>query len=147
MKSRLSIKAVEPGIYQAMAAADQQVKGFDIDPKLKELIKVRVSQINGCGYCIDYHSKDSLKLGETPQRLFALSAWWETPFFTEEEQAALKLAEEVTLIHNQGVTDETYKKALELLGEKKLAQVIFIAITINGWNRIAIPAHMVAGVD
>ena len=87
MKSRLSIKAVEPGIYQAMAAADQQVKGFDIDPKLKELIKVRVSQINGCGYCIDYHTQDSLKLGETTQRLFALAAWWETPFFTEEEQA------------------------------------------------------------
>src|ERR1700744_127993 len=147
MKSRLSIKAVEPGIYQAMAAADQQVKGFDIDPKLKELIKVRVSQINGCGYCIDYQTQDSLKLGETPQRLFALSAWWETPFFTDEEQAALKLAEEVTLIHKQGVTDETYKRAVELLGEKKLAQVIFIAITINSWNRIAIPAHMVAGVD
>lgn len=147
MKSRLSIKAVEPGIYQAMAAADQQVKSFDIDPKLTELIKVRVSQINGCGYCIDYHTKDALKLGETPQRLFALSAWWETPFFTDEEQAALKLAEEVTLIHNQGVTDETYKKAVELFGEKKLAQIIFIAITINGWNRIAIPAHMVAGVD
>jgi AhpD family alkylhydroperoxidase len=147
MKSRLSIKKVEPGIYQAMGAADQQIKGFDIDPKLKELIKVHVSQINGCGYCIDHHTQDALKLGETPQRLFALSAWWETPFFTDEEQAALKLAEEVTLIHNQGVTDETYKRAVELFGEKKLAQLIFIAITINGWNRIAIPAHMVIGVD
>jgi AhpD family alkylhydroperoxidase len=147
MKSRFSIKAAEPGIYQAMAAADKQVDGFDIDPKLKELIKVRVSQINGCGYCIDYHTQDSLKLGEATQRLFALAAWWETPFFTDEERAALKLAEEVTLIHNQGVTDETYKRAVELFGEKKLAQLIFIAITINSWNRIAIPVHMVAGVD
>ena len=147
MKSRLSIKTVEPRIYQAMAAADKQVKEFDIEPKLKELIKVRVSQINGCGYCIDYHTQDSLKLGETPQRLFALSAWWETPFFTDQDQAALKLAEEVTLINQQGVTDATYKKALEHLGEQKLAQVIFIAITINSWNRIAIPAHMVAGID
>jgi len=147
MKSRLSIKTVEPRIYQAMAAADKQVKEFDIEPKLKELIKVRVSQINGCGYCIDYHTQDSLKLGETPQRLFALSAWWETPFFSEQEQAALKLAEEVTLINQQGVTDATYQKAMEHLGEQQLAQVVFIAITINGWNRIAIPAHMVAGVD
>src|ERR1700739_3439258 len=111
MKSRLSIKAVEPGIYQAMAAADKVVKGFDIDPKLKELIKVRVSQINGCGYCINYHTKDALALGEANQRLVAFSAWGETPFFTEVEQAALKLAEEVTHIAH-GVSDATYGHAL-----------------------------------
>src|ERR1700758_629073 len=98
MKARMDINKAEPGIYQAMAAADKVVKGFNIDPKLKELVKVRVSQINGCGYCIDYHTKDALALGETNQRLFALSAWWETPFFSDEEQAALKLIEEVTHI-------------------------------------------------
>jgi len=92
----MDINKAEPGIYQAMFAADNAVQGFDIDPKLKELIKVRVSQINGCGYCINYHTKDALDLSETNQRLFALSAWWETPFFSEAEQAALKLAEEVT---------------------------------------------------
>jgi AhpD family alkylhydroperoxidase len=146
MKSRMNINEAEPRIYKAMTVADNQVKSFDIDPKLTELIKVRVSQINGCGYCIDYHTKDSLALGETNQRLFALSAWWETPFFTNEEQAALKLAEEVTNISN-GVSDETYGNALKLFGEKKLAQIIFITITINSWNRIAIPVHMVAGVD
>lgn len=147
MKSRMSIKEAEPRIYQAMAIAEKHINDFDIDPKLKELIKVRVSQINGCGYCIDYHTGDALAIGETNQRLFALSAWWETPFFTEEEQAALKLAEEVTNISHNGVSDETYETAVKLLGKQKLAQIIFIAITTNSWNRIAIPTHMVAGVD
>lgn len=146
MKSRMNINEAEPRIYKAMAVADKQIEGFDIDPKLRELIKVRVSQVNGCGYCIDYHTKDSLALGETNQRLFGLAAWWETPFFTEEEQAALKLAEEVTNI-SHGVSDGTYSNALKLFGEQKLAQIIFITVTINSWNRIAIPVHMVAGVD
>ena len=145
MKARMNINKAEPAIYKAMAAADKAVKEFDIAPKLKELIKVRVSQINGCGYCINSHTKDALAIGETNQRLFALSAWWETPFFTEEEQAALKLAEEVTLIAH-GVSDETYANALKFYGEKGVAQIIFIAITINSWNRIAIPVHMVAEV-
>lgn len=139
----MNVNQAEPAIYKAMAAADKAVKEFNIDPKLKELIKVRVSQINGCGYCINYHTKDALALGETNQRLFALSAWWETPFFSEEEQAALKLAEEVTHIAG-GVSDETYANAIKFYGETGVAQLIFIAITINGWNRIAIPAHMVA---
>jgi AhpD family alkylhydroperoxidase len=147
MKERMNISKNEAGIYQAMAAADQQVDSFALDAKLKELIKVRVSQINGCGYCINYHTKDALKLGETTQRLFALSAWWETPFFTEEERAVLKLAEQVTHISNGGVSDEVYNEALRLLGEKKLAQAIFAIITINGWNRIAISVHMVAEAD
>jgi AhpD family alkylhydroperoxidase len=147
MKSRMNINKAEPGIYRAMDVADKLVKEFNIDPKLKELIKVRVSQMNGCGYCIDYHTQDALAIGETNQRLFALAAWWETPFFTDEECAALKLAEEVTHISHHGVSDETYRVAAELLGEQKLAQVIFIAITINSWNRIAIPVHMVAGMD
>ena len=144
MKERMNIGKVEPAIYRAMAAADKQVNLFELDPKLKELIKVRVSQINGCGYCINSHTKDALKIGETDQRLFALSAWWETPFFTDEERVALKLAEQVTNISDGGVSDEVYNNALNILGEKKLAQVIFATIAINSWNRIAIPVHMVA---
>jgi AhpD family alkylhydroperoxidase len=147
MKERMNINKAEPGIYQAMAASDKQVESFGLDAKLKELIRIRVSQINGCGYCIDYHSKDALKLGETTQRLFAVSAWWETPFFTEEERAVFKLAEQVTHISNGGVTDEVYSNALAVLGEKKLAQVIFTTATINSWNRIAISMHMVAEMD
>ncbi|MDO3628553.1 carboxymuconolactone decarboxylase family protein [Mucilaginibacter sp. BT774] len=147
MKSRMNINEAEPRIYHAMAIADKHIKEFDIEAKLKELIKVRVSQINGCGYCIDYHSNDALALGETAQRLLALSAWWETPFFSEEECAGLKLAEEVTRIYQHGVSDETYEQALKLFGKQGVAQLIFIAVTINSWNRIAIPVHMVIGVD
>jgi AhpD family alkylhydroperoxidase len=147
MKERMNIYKAEPGIYQAMAASNQQVESFELDAKLKELIRIRVSQINGCGYCIDYHSKDALKLGETPQRLFTVSAWWETPFFTEEERAVFKLAEQVTRISDGGVSDEVYSNALTVLGERKLAQAIFTIATINSWNRIAISMHMVAEMD
>ncbi|MEP6595647.1 MAG: carboxymuconolactone decarboxylase family protein [Ginsengibacter sp.] len=147
MRQRMNINKAEPAIYKAMEASDNPINSFELDAKLKELIRVRVSQINGCGYCINLHTKDALKIGESPQRLFAVSAWWETPFFTEEEKAVLKLAEQVTNISNGGVTDEVYNNALTILGEKKLAQAIFVIITINSWNRIAIPMHMVAGKD
>ena len=147
MKERMNIDQAEPGIYKAMAASDKKVASFELDEKLKELVRVRVSQINGCGYCINTHTKDALKIGETTQRLFAISAWWETPFFSEEERTVLKLAEQVTNISNGGVTDEVYNNALNILGEKKLAQAIFVIVTINSWNRIAISMHMVADTD
>lgn len=143
----MNINKAEPAIYKAMEVADNAVDSFELAPKLKELIRIRVSQINGCGYCINAHTKDALMLGETTQRLFALSAWWETPFFTAEERAVLRLAEQVTNISKEGVTDEAFANALNLLGEKKLAGVIFTIITINSWNRIAIPMHMVAEAD
>jgi AhpD family alkylhydroperoxidase len=147
MKERMKIDKAEPGIYPAMAASDKQVDSFELDAKLKELIRVRVSQINGCGYCINTHTKDALKIGETAQRLFAVNAWWETPFFTEEERAVLRLAEQVTNISNGGITDEVYTNALKILGEKKLAQAIFTIVIINSWNRIAISMHMIAEKD
>jgi AhpD family alkylhydroperoxidase len=147
MKTRMKVNTVEPGVYKAMAAAESLLKGFNLDPKLRELIKVRVSQINGCGYCINLHTKDARKLGETEQRLYALSAWWETPFFTEEERAVFKLTEEVTLIANHGVSDEVYENAIKYFSEQKIAQLIFAIITINSWNRIAIATHMVADKD
>ena len=144
MKSRMNINNVEPSIYDTMSESDTRVDTFDLDPKLKELVRLRASQINGCGYCINYHTQNALKLGETPQRLFAVSAWWETPFFSEEEQAVFKLTEEVTNISNHGVSDEVYNKVLKLLGEKKLIQLVFTIVTINSWNRLAISTHMVA---
>ena len=143
----MNIDRAEPAIYKAMAVSDNKVDAFELDPRLKELIRVRVSQINGCGYCINTHTMDALKLGETTQRLFAISAWWETPFFSEEERAALRLAEQVTLISQGGVADEVFDRALNILGEKKLAQVLFLTATINSWNRIAISMHMVAEND
>ena len=144
MKSRMNINNVEPLIYKAMDESDTCADAFDLDPRLKELVRLRASQINGCGYCINYHTKNALKLGETSQRLFAVSAWWETPFFSEEERAVLKLTEEVTNISNHGVSDEAYGNVLKILGEKKLIQLVFIIVTINSWNRLAISTHMVA---
>jgi AhpD family alkylhydroperoxidase len=144
MKERIDINRAESGIYKAMGASDKQVQSFELDARLQELIRIRVSQINGCGYCINSHTQDALKIGETTQRLFAISAWWETPFFTEEEQVILKLAEEVTHISRGGVSEEVFSNALRILGEKKLAQAIFTIVTINSWNRIAISVHMVA---
>jgi len=141
----MDIGKAEPKLYRAMGTADNYLPTLDLEPKLQELIRTRVSQINGCGYCINTHTQAALKLGETAQRLFALAAWWETPFFTETEQAVLKLAEEVAQIDKGGVSDETYERALTLLGEQKLAQVIFVTVTIGSWNRIAIAMHMVAG--
>jgi AhpD family alkylhydroperoxidase len=145
MKVRMNINEAEPRIYKAMGVADNYLAALDLELKYQELIRIRVSQINGCGYCINEHTQAALKLGETQQRIFALSAWWETPFFTEEEHAILKLAEEVTRISEGGVSDDTYNNALRLLGDKKLAQVIFVTVTINSWNRIAISMHMMAG--
>ena len=147
MIERMNIDKAEPRIYKAMDAADRQIAAFDLDPKLVELIKLRASQINGCGYCVNTHSKDARKAGETEQRVFAIAAWWETPFFTEAEQAALKLTEEITRIGEGGLSDETYQKALQHFGSTGVAQLIFTVVTINSWNRIAISMHMVAEKD
>lgn len=147
MKARMNLGKTEPSIYHVMALADKQVESFSLDPKLKELVKIRTSQINGCGYCIDYHSKDARKLGETEQRIYSLSAWWETPFFSEEEEAALKIAEQVTNISNGGVNDDVFNKALKFFGEQGIAQLIYIVVNTNSWNRLAISTHMVAEYD
>jgi AhpD family alkylhydroperoxidase len=147
MTERMNIDRAEPRIYKAMDAADRQIAAFDLDPKLVELVKLRASQINGCGYCVNTHSRDARKAGETEQRVFAIVAWWETPFFTEAEQAALKLTEEITRIGEGGLSEDTYQKALQHFGNTGVAQLIFTVVTINSWNRIAISMHMVAEKD
>jgi AhpD family alkylhydroperoxidase len=144
MKERMDLSAAEPGIYKAMNEAEKQLSAFRLDKKLVELIKLRTSQINGCGYCVNLHSFDARKAGETEQRVFAVSAWWETPFFTQAERAALKLAEEVTRISEAGVREETFAEARKYFNETEIAQLIFISVVINSWNRIAISMHMVA---
>jgi AhpD family alkylhydroperoxidase len=114
---------------------------------LKELIKIRVSQINGCAFCINLHTKDARKMGETEQRIYALNAWRETPFFNATERAVLALAEEITHISVSGVSDETYNNALQSLGEERLAQTIMSIVVINAWNRIAISTRQMPGLD
>lgn len=144
MKERMNIDAAEAGVYKAMNAAEKQISTFTIEKKLAELVKLRTSQLNGCGYCVNLHSQDARKAGETEQRVFAISAWWETPFFTEAERAALKLAEEITKIHEAGLREDTFQNAKKYFSETEIAQLIFITTVTNSWNRIAISMHMVA---
>lgn len=137
MHKRMNIAAIEPEGYNAILALEKYIATTQLTKTHKELIKIRASQINGCAFCLDMHSKDARKNGETEQRIYTLSAWRDTPFFTEDEQAVLALTEEVTLISNH-VSDKTYDEAVRVLGEKYVAQVIMMIITINCWNRIAI---------
>ena len=142
MEPRIVIKTEEPRVYEVMGMAEKTIKSFGLDPRLIELIKIRASQINNCGYCLDMHTRDARKAGETEQRLFTLSAWWETDFFTETEQAAIRLTEEVTRISENGVSDEVYQLVLKHFGTQGFAQLILVINTINSWNRIAISTHM-----
>lgn len=141
MQNRIVVPKTDPEAYKALQGLDRYMSQSQLTPIHKELIKIRASQINGCAYCIDMHTRDARKNGETEQRIFALNAWRETPFFSEEERAILALIEEITLIQGR-VSDDTYETALGLLGEKYLAQVIMAAVTINAWNRIGIATHM-----
>lgn len=141
MEKRIQIDEIEPKGYQSMFALEKYLIGAEISTNHIHLIKMRASQINGCAFCLDMHSKDALKHGETAQRLFVLDAWKETDLFSEEEEVILQVTEEVTLIHEQGLSSETYARASSVLGEHYLAQVIMAVVTINAWNRIAISTH------
>ncbi|OOQ61024.1 carboxymuconolactone decarboxylase family protein [Mucilaginibacter pedocola] len=140
--SRLKLNTAEPAAYNAMLGLEKYMAGSILSPKHKELIKIRASQINGCAFCIDMHTRDARKLGETEQRIYALNAWRDTNFFDEQEQAILALTEEVTLIAGKHVSNETYDRAASVLGEKYLAQVLMAIIIINAWNRIGITTEL-----
>ncbi|NRF39935.1 carboxymuconolactone decarboxylase family protein [Pedobacter foliorum] len=137
MSNRIKINEAEPAAYKAMLAFDSYVEHSSLTTKHKDLIKIRASQINGCAYCIDMHTRDARKAGETEQRIYALNAWRDTPFFDEQERALLALTEEVTLITNK-ISNETYNNAAALFDHAYLAQIIMAIIIINAWNRIGI---------
>ncbi|MBS7566346.1 carboxymuconolactone decarboxylase family protein [Mucilaginibacter sp. Bleaf8] len=141
METRININEVQPEAYKAMLALEEYIQKSGLDKKLYELIKIRASQINGCAFCLDMHTRDARRLGETDQRMHLLNAWRETTLFTIEERAALALTEEVTKIQG-GVSSQTYQEAFHLFGETKTAQIIMAAITINAWNRIAISTQL-----
>jgi AhpD family alkylhydroperoxidase len=141
MEKRIQIDKVEPEAYKGMFALENYLRNGKFTGTHKELIKIRASQINGCAFCIDMHTKDALKNGETPQRIFLLNAWSETDLFTEQEKVLLKVTEEVTLIHQGGLSSPTYNKALTLFGENYLAQIIMAVVAINAWNRISISTN------
>jgi len=146
MEKRINVQNLEPQAYKAMFGLETYLANTDLSKTIKELIKIRVSQINSCAYCLDMHTKDALKYGETQQRIFVLSAWREAAYlYTDEEQTVLAMAEEITLIHQNGLTDETYQKATEFFTENQIAQIIMAIVTINAWNRIAVSTHLHIG--
>lgn len=138
METRMDI---QQDAYKAMYALENYLQHSQLSKSHKELIKIRASQINGCAYCINMHTKDALKQGETTQRIFLLNAWKETDLFTEEEKVILAMTEEITLISKNGLTDETYTIASKLFDKGYIADIIFAVVTINSWNRIAISTH------
>jgi len=146
MEQRINIEQTHPEIYKALIGLSGSINKSTLTPIQKELIKLRASQINSCAFCLDMHSKEALRIGETPQRIFVLNAWRETDLFTEEEKALLALTEEVTLITNK-VTDATYQQAIQLLGEEYTAQAIMAITIINAWNRIVVATHVMPALS
>lgn len=143
MSARFNMATTHVAAYKAGIGMETALQDSFLSPIQKELIKIRASQINGCAFCLDMHTKDALKYGETPQRIFLLNAWRDAKeFFTEEEQVVLMIAEEITLISKKGLTEETYQKAKSLFNESQIADVIMAAVSINMWNRIAISTHL-----
>ncbi len=145
MQARIAYDKAAPEGVKAMWALENYVRYCGLEPALLELVKFRASQINGCAYCIDMHTKDARAHGETEQRLYALSAWCETPFFTERERAALAWTEAVTEISHGHVPDEVYELARKYFGDKELVDLTLAVVAINGWNRLAISFRRVPG--
>ncbi|MER6013294.1 carboxymuconolactone decarboxylase family protein [Streptomyces bluensis] len=147
--SRVALKKITPHVSGAMgslhAAAVSAAQDAKVESEILELIRIRASQINGCAFCLDMHTQDARAQGETEQRIYALNAWRETPFFSARERAALALAEAVTLVHDGHVPDAVYAEAAEVFDEEQIAALIWAATVINAYNRIAIATRMVPG--
>ena len=147
MQQRVNIKETQPAVWKAMYQLSGVITSETVTPIQKHLLKIRASQINSCAYCINMHTKEALHSGESQQRLFLISAWRETDLFTPEEKAILALTEEVTLIHQHGVTDATYSRAREFFDEKTIGEVIMAIVLINMWNRISVTIQTPVEVD
>ncbi|WP_030894723.1 carboxymuconolactone decarboxylase family protein [Streptomyces sp. NRRL S-474] len=145
--SRVALKKITPDVSAAMgslhASAVSAAQEAKLEPELLELVRIRASQINGCAFCLDTHTRDARAQGETEQRIYTLNAWRETPFFTARERAALSLTEAVTLVHDGHVPDAVYAEAAAVFDENQIAALIWAATVINAYNRIAIATRMV----
>ncbi|HEX6965312.1 MAG TPA: carboxymuconolactone decarboxylase family protein [Gemmatimonadaceae bacterium] len=144
-QERIAYNHVAPAGIRAMLGLEQYIKQSGLDPGLLDLIRTRVSEINGCAYCIDMHTKDARARGESEQRLYELPAWRETPFYTDRERAALAWAEAVTLLPTNTIPDDLYHQTRQQFGEKELVDLTLAIIAINGWNRLAVPFRTVPG--
>jgi len=146
MQARLDIQKIDPQAYRAMAGIETYVRNSGLEHSLLHLLKMRASQINGCAYCLDMHSKDARALGETEQRLYALNAWRETPFYTDRERAALAWTEALTLIGETHAPDDVFEEARRHFSEAELVTLTMAIVAINGWNRLAIGFRMPPGL-
>jgi AhpD family alkylhydroperoxidase len=145
MDSRIDLSThLASGPARAMFALSREVE-TTLERRLFELVKIRASQINGCAYCIDMHTKDARLAGETEQRIYALSAWREAPFYTDRERAALEWTEAVTRVAETHVPDEVYERAARQFKEAELVALTFAIVVINGWNRLAVSFRAPAG--
>jgi AhpD family alkylhydroperoxidase len=145
MKPRFNYVQLASGGYQAMLGLESYLHESGLEPALVHLIKLRVSQLNGCAFCIDMHWKDLRALGEPEQRLYSLDAWHECPYYSARERAALQWAEAVTNLADGHVADAVYDQVRGQLGDKDLAALTFVVVTINAWNRLAIAARTEPG--
>ena len=145
MKARIDLMHVNPGVVQAMLGLVRQVRQARLDEKLLDLVRMRASQINGCAYCLDMHSKDARANGETEQRLYGLNAWRETPYYSDRERAALEWTEALTLVSGNHVSDEVYERVRQQFSENELVHLSLAIVAINGWNRLNIGAGTVPG--
>jgi len=145
MNMRMNHMKASPSTYKAMSALEQYVSGQFEDKVLYELIKIRVSQINGCAFCLDMHAKDLMKLGDYADHILLLSVWREVPLYTDKERVALELAETVTLIAGKGVPEALFERVREHFSEAEVMDLVMAINTINSWNRIAITTGMFPG--
>jgi AhpD family alkylhydroperoxidase len=138
---RVAADKLTPAAMRAMVALDKATGSSNIEAPLKELVRARASQINGCAYCVDTHTSDALSGGESQRRLFLLPVWRETGLFTARERAALALTEAVTRLSDGPVSDEVWADAAEQFEETDLAELVWLITTINAWNRVSVTAH------
>jgi len=138
MEKRIKINLLEASAYDGMFKLEEYIENSKVSKTYALLIKLRASQINKCPFCIDMHTKEALKLGMENKKIFLLNAWQEVDIFSKEEKIILQMTEEISLIHQEGLKDTTYKNAIETFGDILVAQLIMAIVTINSWNRIAI---------
>ena len=142
MKQRFDLSKEIPDGYEKMLGLENYLRTTGLSSTDKHLIKIRASQINGCAYCIDMHTKEARHSGETEQRIYALNAWQESPLFNDRERLVLELTEELTLIHTRRFPDSLYEEAVRVLGQEYLNYIIMANVAINGWNRIAVASRL-----
>jgi len=142
MNTRIDIGKLEPKAYEAMMIMEKYLDKSTIEIGLSELIRFRASQINGCAYCIEIHSQEALKKRENQNRLFALSAWWESPLFSEKEKSALAMTDEITELTKNGLSDKTFEEVKKYFSENEIAQLTMLICSINTWNRMAVSTHL-----